>query len=250
MPLSRCGLCQEYLQTLSAPFLAQRLAQADVKLVAIGHGSPFQIPRYLASLNPTCPYELYTDPSLETYSVLGMNLRTLKYGSGLKWDLKYPSDTEPSTPTENDPVEELEELRRPSSSTASTSLSSPRSAHSHTSLPTSSASSSPASIQLPLPPQDPNKERGDWQKMGMVENVKKSAINAAKIGVGRKGGWGLESWEDLITGKGGPGDQKVVGGEFVFESCESWKNLWVLELSAMSCMLISMSCIPFCLDSA
>lgn len=94
-----CGLCREFstfslcsvvesvfvedfISYLITKITPSALLAANARLVIIGCGSYELIKPYKELLN--CPFEIYTDPTKELYTALGMTLRTLAQGNGGK----------------------------------------------------------------------------------------------------------------------------------------------------------------------
>ncbi|KAA6407693.1 MAG: hypothetical protein FRX48_08531 [Lasallia pustulata] len=74
-----CGICQEYLRTLSSSITPEGLLALPTatQIVVIGCGQPDLISMYRQTT--TCPFPIYADPTRKLYDILGMT-RTLDLG--------------------------------------------------------------------------------------------------------------------------------------------------------------------------
>ncbi|KZF19743.1 hypothetical protein L228DRAFT_285680 [Xylona heveae TC161] len=76
-----CGVCQDYLQMLSASIKPEALNSPPLKyptqIIVIGCGEPSLIPWYAETTS--CPYPIYADPSGQLYQALQMT-KTLSLG--------------------------------------------------------------------------------------------------------------------------------------------------------------------------
>ncbi|KAL0575597.1 hypothetical protein V5O48_006382 [Marasmius crinis-equi] len=73
-----CPFCQDYLFSISRNVSPEVLSKEGVKLVIIGNGH-FDLIRSYRRIFRT-PFEIYTDPSLQVYSAMGMTLQTTEKG--------------------------------------------------------------------------------------------------------------------------------------------------------------------------
>jgi hypothetical protein len=85
-----CPLCAEYVESIVRTVDPETLQKARVKLVIIGNGSRRMLPAYRKPLSLSavrlltsfpgkalhCPFEMYTDPTLDVYRALGMTRQT------------------------------------------------------------------------------------------------------------------------------------------------------------------------------
>lgn len=74
-----CGLCQDFLSYLTSKISPQTLRQHNLKLSIIGCGDWELIKPYRENLGT--PFEIYADPTKDSYVALGMTLRTLDMGN-------------------------------------------------------------------------------------------------------------------------------------------------------------------------
>ncbi|GAA5944924.1 peroxiredoxin-like family protein [Sporobolomyces koalae] len=74
-----CGLCQDFISYLTSKITPAVLQEHNLKLSIIGCGDWELIKPYRENLGT--PFEIYSDPTKETYVALGMTLRTLDMGS-------------------------------------------------------------------------------------------------------------------------------------------------------------------------
>ncbi|KAK3365766.1 AhpC/TSA antioxidant enzyme-domain-containing protein [Lasiosphaeria ovina] len=75
-----CGICQEYLRSLSASITPEALLRLPIStfIAVIGCGDPGLIEMYANETK--CPFPIYSDPTRKLYSELGM-IRTLAMGA-------------------------------------------------------------------------------------------------------------------------------------------------------------------------
>ncbi|KAJ8077139.1 hypothetical protein PM082_001567 [Marasmius tenuissimus] len=73
-----CPLCQDYMISISRNISPDVLKNEGVKLVVVGNGHYDLIKPYRRIFRT--PFEVYTDPTLETYVALGMTLCTVEKG--------------------------------------------------------------------------------------------------------------------------------------------------------------------------